>query len=222
MVEPQTVMPEEPPATEAGGRGVGGSNGTYRPPSADDQDLQRARAVHALDPVELDVRGRRRTGDKGDGPALALDRSLQADEGLGDEAHYLPLAHDAQMVVGQERERPAALRPAGIEHDGARLGYAERAARQHAVALVELLVRKPGTGRVVHGLYALWDPISREVRGDDEASHAASPQGFFYGPEELVAAHAMDVCFVLRRALCKARDDLLASRVIFLAVFARD
>src|SRR5215211_5206674 len=126
------------------------------------------------------------------------------------------------MVIGEERERPAALRPAGIEHDGARLGDAEGAARQHAVALVELFVRKPGTDRIVHGLYALGDPLSGEVRGDDETSHAAPRQGFFYGPGELVVAHAVDVRLVLRRTFGEACDDLLASRGVFLAVFACD
>src|SRR5215210_2421154 len=126
------------------------------------------------------------------------------------------------MVVGEQGERPAALRPACIEHEGACLGYAEGAACQHAVALVELLIGKPGAGRVVQGLYALRDPLSGDVRGDDEASHAAPLKGFFYGPGKLVVAHAMDVCLVLRRALGEARDDLLASRVVFLAVIACD
>src|SRR5215210_2810921 len=42
--------------------------------SADYQHLERARTVHALDPVELDVRGRRRAGDEGDGASFGLYR----------------------------------------------------------------------------------------------------------------------------------------------------
>jgi hypothetical protein len=53
-------------------------------------------------------------------------------------------------------------------------------------------------------------------------SHAASLQGFFYGPRELLVANATDVCLVLRRALGEARDDLPALRAVFLAVFAFD
>jgi hypothetical protein len=74
----------------------------------------------------------------------------------------------------------------------------------------------------VQGLYALRDPLSREVRGDDEASHATPLEGFFYGPGKLIVAHAMDVCLVLSRALGEASDDLLAFRAVFLAVFAFD
>ena len=77
-------------------------------------------------------------------------------------------------------------------------------------------------GSVVQGLYALGDPLSREVRGDDKASHAAPLQGFFYGPGELVVAHATDVRLVLRRAFGEARDYLLAFRAVLLTVFAVD
>jgi hypothetical protein len=73
--------------------------------------------VDALYPVELDVRGGRGAGDEGHGPALALYRVLEAGEGFGDEANYLILPNHAQVVVGQEGERPAALGASGVEDD---------------------------------------------------------------------------------------------------------
>jgi hypothetical protein len=71
-------------------------------------------------------------------------------------------------------------------------------------------------------LYALGDPLFREVRGNDEASHAAPPQGLFYGQRELPGAHAMDLRLVLRRALGEARHDLPADCFVLLAVGSFD
>ncbi len=44
----------------------------------DDDHLEDARAVDAFDPVELDVRGRRRAGDEGQRPARSDDRARRA------------------------------------------------------------------------------------------------------------------------------------------------
>src|SRR5919202_5790780 len=77
-------------------------------------------------------------------------------------------------------------------------------------------------GRVAQGLYAFRDPAFRQIWGDDQTLHAAPLQGFSYGPGKLVVAHAVDRCFVLRRTLGEARDDLLARGVVFLAVPALD
>jgi hypothetical protein len=103
--------------------------------------------VHALDAVEFDVRGCRRAGDESYGPSLGLYRVFEFGEGFGDEAYDLVLPHDAQVVVGQEGERPAALGSPGVEDDGAGLGYPQSTAGQHAVAVIELIVGEPSPGR---------------------------------------------------------------------------
>src|SRR3989337_1740334 len=99
-----------------------------------DQDFQSPRAVHALDAVQLYVRGRRRAGDEGDGPSLGLDGLFKPREGFGDEPYDLILPHHAEVVVGQQRQGSAALALPGVEDDGAGLGDTQSAAGQDAVA----------------------------------------------------------------------------------------
>ena len=47
------------------------------------------------------------------------------------------------MLVGQQRQRPAALSPPGVEDDGAGLGYAQGAPCQYTFAMVEFLAGEP-------------------------------------------------------------------------------
>jgi hypothetical protein len=60
--------------------------------------------VDALDPVELDVAGGGRAADPGERTGR-----LEPAHGLGDGLHDLVGAHDAQVQVGHERQRPPAL-----------------------------------------------------------------------------------------------------------------
>ena len=96
---------------------------------ADDHHVQHARAVHALDPVELDVRGGRRPGDERERPARALTDVLELLDGLRHEPHDLILADDADMKVRHERQRPPALPRAAVENERADLGDGDGAAR---------------------------------------------------------------------------------------------
>src|SRR5215211_8277014 len=179
----------------------------------DDEHFEGTRAVHALDPVELDIRSCRGAGDEGDRAPFVLYCLFELLEGLGYQAHDLVLPYDAQVVVGQERQRPAALSPPGVENDGAGLGYPQGAACQHAVALVEFLVGDPGSGCIAQSVDAFRDPLPREVRGDYEAFHAATLQGLFYGVGQLLPLYAVYRSLVLGRPLCEALDDLLARGV---------
>src|SRR4051812_47377765 len=104
--------------------------------SGHDQHVELARAVHALDAVELDVRGGGRPRDERDrtagarGVAEPLDRIRDARDHVGG-------LDEADVVVGDERERAAPRAPAAVERDRPRLGDRQGAAREHAVDRVE-------------------------------------------------------------------------------------
>ena len=78
----------------------------------DDDDVQRSRSVHSADPRHLDVGGGGRTGDRRDerGPGRR-----EGSEGLGHGLDHLIGQDDAQVVVGDERERAPALHPVRAE-----------------------------------------------------------------------------------------------------------
>ena len=59
-------------------------------------------------------------------------------DGLGNKADDLVFTDDAKVIVGQERDRSAALAWPAIENDRARLGDAQGTGGQHTVALIEL------------------------------------------------------------------------------------
>ena len=59
--------------------------------------------------------------------------------GLRHEADDLALAHDADVKVGNEGERPPALAGAAVEHEAAGLGDAGRTARERPVELVQVV-----------------------------------------------------------------------------------
>src|SRR5215211_119072 len=190
--------------------------------SGDDEHFEGTRTVHALDPIQLDIRGRRRAGDEGDRAPLVLYRLFELGGSFEDQAHDLILPDHAQVVVGQQRQRPAALSPPGVEDDGAGLGYAQGAPCQHAVALVEFLVGDPGSGCIAQSVDAFRDPLPREVRGDYEAFHAATLQGLFYCVGQLVLLYAEYRGLVLGHPLREALDDLLARGFVLAKVAALD
>ena len=68
--------------------------------------------------------------------------SREPGDGLGDEADDLVLADDAEVIVGQERERPPPLAGAAVEDDRPGLGDPQGAAGQDAVARLELVDRQ--------------------------------------------------------------------------------
>ncbi len=73
--------------------------------SAADQDhLERARAVHALDPLQLDVAGSGRAADPGQRAAGPAGQSRHR---LGHQLDHLLGAHDAQVIVGHQGDGPA-------------------------------------------------------------------------------------------------------------------
>ena len=99
--------------------------------------MQHARAVHALDTIELDVRCRRRPGHERERPA-SLDRCLELSDRLRNQSHDLILPNDADVKVRHERQSPPALPLAAIENERPDLGDAERAGGESAVEAVEL------------------------------------------------------------------------------------
>ena len=97
--------------------------------------------MDALDPAQLDVRGRGRTGDERQRAALALDELVEPRERSGDAVDDLLLADDADVQIGEEREDAPSLRRPGGEHERACLGDRQRAAGDDAVDAVEVEVR---------------------------------------------------------------------------------
>jgi hypothetical protein len=59
---------------------------------------------------------------------------------------------------------------AAIQHDRAGLGNGEGAASQHAVALVELLVREWRV--VVERFNSIWEPLFGDISGDSKTADA--------------------------------------------------
>src|SRR6478609_6508637 len=81
--------------------------------SAPDQDhVEPAWAVHALDAAELDVARGRGPAD----PGLGAQR-VEPGESIGDVRNHLSLVHDTDVQVGQEGDDPSALAGAVVEHD---------------------------------------------------------------------------------------------------------
>src|SRR3954471_5925449 len=96
--------------------------------SADhDEDVELARAMDALDALELDVRRGRGAGDEGDGLRVARG-GLEGGDRVGDGGDDLLRVDHAEVVVGDECERAPAGFRATVEDDRAGLGDRERAA----------------------------------------------------------------------------------------------
>src|SRR5215467_5772278 len=116
----------------ARGRGVP-ARGQAGSGSGED-DFQSPRAVHALDAVEFDVAGRRRAADPGAGPA-----GFQALQGLRDDPDDLAGVQDAQVVVGDQAQRAAALARAAVQDNSPGLRDGHRGGGDHTVGGVERL-----------------------------------------------------------------------------------
>jgi len=108
---------------------------------ADEDNFEGAGAVDTFDPVEFDVAGRRRAADPGQRAA-----GSQPGHGLRDQRDHLVRLDQAQVIVGDEAERTAALARPGVEDDGAGLGDGDRGAGDDAVGLVEFLGGQPAVG----------------------------------------------------------------------------
>ena len=151
----------------------------------DDEHLEPARAVHALDAAELDVRGRGGAGDERERAPLAGGRR-EALESLGHGADDLIDLHHAEMEIRHERERAAALAGAAVEHDRARLGDRRGAAGEHAVDGVERLVRQTVVGHELDGRRA---PGLRQVGRNHEPARPVAPARLPQRRRERVRLH---------------------------------
>ena len=94
----------------------------------DEHDVKGARAVDALDPLELDVARRGRAADPGLGPG-----GIEAASASGTVPTTWLGPDDADVEVRQQAEGPAALVRARVEDDRAGLGDRDRAAGDDAV-----------------------------------------------------------------------------------------
>ncbi len=105
----------------------------------DEHDVQDARAVDSFDSFELDVASRARAGDPGERLRRA-DLGSHPSHRFGDVVDDLIGPDDAHVQVGHQRQRPAALIGAMVEHDRAGCGDADRRRRDHGLDLVEFRV----------------------------------------------------------------------------------
>src|SRR5215213_2239627 len=100
--------------------------------------MEDARAVHALDTIELDVGSGGRPGNERKRPALP-DGPVEPSYRFRDEPHDLILADDADVQIRNEAERPPTLPRAGVEDEGANLGDGDGAACERPVERIQLL-----------------------------------------------------------------------------------
>jgi hypothetical protein len=104
--------------------------------------------VHALDPIQLDVRGRRRAGDEGYGAAFVLHRAFEFGESLGDDAHDLPISKALFRANSRERYLPEPVPAALAVLGGGRGADRRRADRPSSgVAVVQVPEDRLFSGR---------------------------------------------------------------------------
>src|SRR5947209_4658232 len=101
----------------------------------DDEHEETPRAVHALDSPELDVRRGARAGYERQRARCARREAI---ERLGHRLHDLRPAYDADVEIGDERQRASAFLRAAGEHDRSRRGDGDGARRDDAVQAVEV------------------------------------------------------------------------------------
>ncbi len=111
--------------------------------------------------------------------------------------------HDADVQVGQQRERPAALALAAVQDDRAGVRDGQRAAGDDAVGGVERLDASPGRPRATR---ALRTPGRRKVGGDDEPPGAVLGQRRADRRGDVGIRAAPDGRAVLGRALGEPLD----------------
>ena len=136
--------------------------------------------------------------------------ACRAGDGLGDEADDLVVADDAEVIVGQQRDRPAALARAAVEHDRPGLGDPQGAGGQDAVA-ARRAARWSGPGRGAARRPAGIQPAGRSA-GTTSLLHA--PRGAGRGDRRgrSAAATRRTVGLVLGDALDELLDQLVARR----------
>src|SRR5947209_11833971 len=131
------------------------------------QHIQSAWAMRSLDSIQLDIGGGRWTRDECDGLSPANCCIVQSCDSFWNKIHDLIFINNTQVVVWEQRNGASSLVGAVIQHDGPRLGNAERTTCQHSVAAIQLLVgQRIGIGQ--------WfdvrrKPVLRQVRRNDEA-----------------------------------------------------
>ena len=81
-----------------------------------------------------------------DGPLIQVCGRVEAGQAFGQGSDDLVAVDDAEVVVGQQRQHPAALADAGVKDDGAGLGDRHRAAGDDPVESLEVGY---GEGQVV-------------------------------------------------------------------------
>ena len=170
-------------------------------PSRREHDDEPPGAVHALDPLELDVARRRRAGDEDDRPPVARDR-LEAREELG---HRLDdLVAPATTHTCRSGTSVSALRPSpGPPVEGDRAGVRARdgARRERAVERVELSGQRGRRPR----------PASRRPVAGAGGGRAATPI-VLAGEQARDVVGRRDARAVVRHPLDEARDDVLVRR----------
>src|ERR1700735_2876539 len=102
---------------------------------ADKDDLKGAGPVHALHAAQLDVAGGGRTADPGQG---AVGARAEQGDGLGHELDDLGCMHDAEVVVGDERDDAPALIGGAVQDDRPGLGYRHGGPGDDAVQGIEV------------------------------------------------------------------------------------
>ncbi len=162
--------------------------------------------MDALDPAELDIRGRRRARDERDGTTFRGDEIAQAGDRLGHEVNDLGVPDDANVQVRHERERaPALCRPCG-EDDGSRLGDPEGAAGDHTVEGIE----SPRVElEVVDELDPLRPPRAGHACRCDQASSSTLYADRSDRRRDLALVDSADIRAIVRRPLVKQRDGLV-------------
>ncbi len=184
--------------------------------AADDRHVQSPRAVHALDPVELDVGGGRRPGDERERPP-GPDRLLEPRDRLGNEAHDLILPDDADVKVRHEGQRPPALARPAVEHERARPRRCRRA--QPVSAPSSPSSSRHRQGRVLDELDARrGPPLLREVGRDADPARARLAGDPRHRVRDLGLAHPVDGGPVLRHSLGEQGHDLVTLAFVLGAV----
>src|SRR5207247_9052446 len=150
----------------------------------DQDDVEGARAVHALDPVQLDVAGGGRAAGAG-GRAPGVPPG----QGLGDQGDDLVGPYQAQVVVGDEGQCTPALGRGAVEDDGARLGDRNGGAGDDAVNGIE---RGGGEAVVGDDLGAARQAGQAETGRYHDPARPALPECLTHGRHELGGRGAPD------------------------------
>ena len=125
------------------------------------------------------------------------------------------LAHDADVQVGNEGERPAALAGPAVEHEAAGLGDAGGAAGERAVELVEVVWRE---AVVLDQLDAVGTPGGGETGGHAQPARAVFLAQSRHAGRQLGLGDAVDGGPVFGHPLGEDRDDLLMGTIVGRAV----